>query len=153
MRKPSEASADEYNVSPSYTVKGMKCLRGHEVPRGGEIMFEKSMDSDRNRIPLYERIIHPTMSQMDLEMLLESALRYALGRYTYIPGWTVGFISRFIPEVTDTCLAVMLRDVDEHLKYQGDSYPGFASDILEEWITLKDRIVKEQGRREALEGG
>ena len=50
----------------------------------------------------------------DLRSVMISALRYAIGRETYMPGIIQDFI-RSVPDAIDAnTRAVMIRDIDEH---------------------------------------
>lgn len=52
----------------------------------------------------------------DLQDMLISALRYALGRRTYITGLTADFIMRYPELVDERVKGVMLRDLEEYFK-------------------------------------
>lgn len=47
----------------------------------------------------------------DFETILISAVRYALGRQTYVVSTTVEYIKPLIPKLSDTTLYVMERDI------------------------------------------
>lgn len=47
----------------------------------------------------------------DHEQMMISALRYALGRRSYIVGDTKRYISRYIPEMSQHCKNVMIDDI------------------------------------------
>lgn len=89
---------------------------------------------DDERIPL----------DSDFEQILISAERYALGRRSGIVSLTVRYISNLIPLLTDSTLAILLRDMNEQ-KRLGKS---FGMDFDEaEWINLMHQIEKELGDR------
>ena len=48
----------------------------------------------------------------DYEHMLISALRYALGRRTYIVGVVVNFILSVLPKLSDPCKHVMIDDIE-----------------------------------------
>ena len=49
----------------------------------------------------------------DLEHMLISAARYACGRRTYIVSVTVDYIMPILPELSDWCLSIMRKDLDD----------------------------------------
>lgn len=74
----------------------------------------------------------------DYEHIITSAVRYALGRMTYIVSLTVDYVLRDINNHTlsQNCLESILRDI-EHTKKL-----GMDCDI-KEWNKLKNRIKQE----------
>lgn len=56
----------------------------------------------------------------DYEHILISALRYALGRRTYIVEQTVNYIIKEIPRLSDSCKKVMIHDIEHPLGGYGD---------------------------------
>ena len=57
----------------------------------------------------------------DYEHMLISALRYALGRRTYIVGVAVNYILSVLPKLSDPCKHVMIDDI-ENAYSLGDEY-------------------------------
>ena len=57
----------------------------------------------------------------DYEHMLISALRYALGRRTYIVGVAVNYILSELPKLSDPCKHVMIDDI-ENAYSLGDEY-------------------------------
>ena len=55
---------------------------------------------------------HTFTADEDFGLILESALRYSLGRRTYMPGLTRRYIRRYEGCLTANRLACMKRDVD-----------------------------------------
>ena len=47
----------------------------------------------------------------NFEDILLSAVRYALGRETYLTGTTSAYITRLLPHLSDRALAVIMRDI------------------------------------------
>jgi len=52
------------------------------------------------------------------------ALRYALGRQTYMPGIVQNFIRAHISEIDQSSIKVMIRDIDEADKFRIYNTPG-----------------------------
>lgn len=53
----------------------------------------------------------------DHEQIMISALRYALGRRTYVVSDTVRYISEHLDGMTDHCRNVMVRDIKEQSRW------------------------------------
>lgn len=53
----------------------------------------------------------------DYEHMLISALRYALGRRTYIVELTCRYIERQIPRLSDRCKDLMIKDIESQKNY------------------------------------
>lgn len=71
----------------------------------------------------------------EYEHILISAVRYALGRRTYIVGLTVNYVIAEIPHLSDTCKEIMLEDIKEQ-RQQGY---GDACDERD-WMRLLDAL-------------
>lgn len=71
----------------------------------------------------------------DLSMILVSAERYALGRRTYIVGWTCEFIKNNLHLLTEKDKQVMVRDLENPISY-GDECDKA------EWLNLLEILKK-----------
>lgn len=72
----------------------------------------------------------------DISMMLVSAERYALGRRTYIVGWTCEIIKKNMHLLSDKDKAVMIRDLENPISY-GDECDKY------EWMLLLNELRKE----------
>ena len=72
----------------------------------------------------------------DYEHILISALRYALGRRTYIVELTCRYIERQLPMLSDRCKNLMIKDIESQSNY-GDECDK------QDWMRLLERL-KEQ---------
>lgn len=74
----------------------------------------------------------------DFELMMISALRYAIGRYTYMPSVTIDYIRYLIPQLSAKTLYVMKRDIDEETaRYQRMERELYMAD---EWAKLAEEI-------------
>lgn len=74
----------------------------------------------------------------DFELMLISALRYAIGRYTYMPSVTIDYIRYLIPQLSAKTLYVMKRDIDEEIaRYTRMERELYMAD---EWAKLAEEI-------------
>ena len=72
----------------------------------------------------------------DFQLMLVSALRYALTRNSCIVELTIEYIERKIPLMDKKYLSIMSRDIDEENRF----YHGLYADIDKRWIQLKEKI-------------
>lgn len=80
----------------------------------------------------------------DFSTIVGCALRYALGRYTYMPSTVKGFIERHIEAITEKDLNVMISDIEDKMKYNyNKEFP-----YKELWLELRDNLVVELKKRE-----
>lgn len=69
----------------------------------------------------------------DYEHMLISAMRYALGRRTYIVELTCRYIELQIPRLSDRCKDVMIKDIESENNY-GDECDR------EDWMRLLEKL-------------
>lgn len=72
----------------------------------------------------------------DFQLMLVSALRYALTRNSCIVELTIEYIEWKIPLMDKKYLSIMSRDIDEETQF----YHGWYADIDKRWIQLKEKI-------------
>ena len=72
-------------------------------------------------------------------MMMCSAVRYALGRMTYITGTTCDFIAPLVPYLDMSALQNINKDITEHAEMN-----RLGMDIdREKWLKLRSEIQKE----------
>lgn len=85
----------------------------------------------------------------DFELMMISALRYAIGRYTYMPSVTIEYIRYLIPQLSAKTLYVMKRDIDEETArytrmerelYMADEWAKLAEEIRVEYEQKAKRV-------------
>ena len=89
----------------------------------------------------YDKLKVP-VDDMFCEMM-NWAVRYALGRRTYAVSDTAGYMIRIMKVLDDKTIHVMLRDINEHEKFDD---LGDECDVSK-WMKLKEAIQKEMERR------
>lgn len=86
----------------------------------------------------------------DLEHMLIDAVRYALGRRTYIVGTTTTYIGGLLPKLSDWCIGVILDDLESEyaLAARVTSYSvlGDPCDVWD-WDRFKAAVRAEIERR------
>ena len=75
------------------------------------------------------------------ELMLISALRYAIGRETYMPDITINYIKTKVPYLSANTLYVMSRDIEEEVaRYRRINHKLY---MEEQWLNLKAEIDDE----------
>lgn len=75
----------------------------------------------------------------EYEHILISAVRYALGRRTYIVELTVNYVIKELPRLSDSCKKIMLDDITEHERF------GYGDACDErDWMRLLDALRSEK---------
>ncbi len=85
----------------------------------------------------------------DFELMMISALRYAIGRYTYMPSVTIEYIRYLIPQLSAKTLFVMKRDIDEEV----ERYQRMERELYmdKEWQKLAEDINMEYEKKKAVQ--
>lgn len=99
----------------------------------------------------------------NFESMMISALRYALGRKSYIVGLTIDYLTPLLPSLSDGALTVMECDITEHMRYIvthefieicANGYPHgvspIKSDTDEEWFRLRGILRREIYQRKKM---
>lgn len=76
-----------------------------------------------------------------LEIVIMSAIRYAIGRRTYVPSAVIGFTIPLLDKLSVCTLLVLERDITE-----ADSYGDEKID-KPDWMMFLDKIREEKERR------
>ena len=85
----------------------------------------------------------------DFELMMISALRYAIGRYTYMPSVTIEYIRYLIPQLSAKTLFVMQRDITEEIeRYQRMERELY---MAKEWQKLAEEIGVEYEKKKAVQ--
>lgn len=73
----------------------------------------------------------------DYEQMLVSAVRYALGRRSYIVNLTANYISAEIPKLSDYCKKIMICDIEQQKLY------GYGDNCdKRDWMELLGKLKK-----------
>ena len=85
----------------------------------------------------------------DFELMIVCALRYSIGRESYMPSITIDYIRYLIPMLSVNTLFILQRDITEEVeRYNRSGWDIFMKD---EWLKLADDIRNEHTRRKAEE--
>lgn len=76
--------------------------------------------------------------------ILNCAVRYAIGRQTYMPGLVIDYIRPLLPHIDDRTLYILDQDITEQ-RYMG----GYGDEQIDEplWMRFHLDVVAEETRR------
>ena len=85
----------------------------------------------------------------DFEHMIVSAVRYALGRQTYITWVTAKYVGELVSKMTTKMLSVIKADIDYYEKRRGQGliYDDEECDHIH-WVVLLNKINEELEKRE-----
>ena len=84
------------------------------------------------------------VDEQDFGTMCVCALRYAMGRETYMPSLVRDFVRPLLPQICDKSLVVMLQDCD----FQ-ERYDVYGDDRIDKpgWVRWKQELQAEKERR------
>ena len=83
------------------------------------------------------------------ELMMISALRYVIGRYTYMPSVAIEYIRYLIPQLSPKTLFVMKRDITEEIeRYQRMERELY---MAKEWQKLAEEIGDMYEKKKAVQ--
>ena len=85
-------------------------------------------------------MIDETIFDDDFGCIINSAVRYALGRYTYMPSTVAEFVLKYLNYLDNKTISVMIYDIDEALKNK--DLP-----LRKIWVELKSKLEIEMHAR------
>ena len=75
------------------------------------------------------------------EQILICAVRYALGRMSYIVGVVAEYVAVKQPELSKECINIIIRDIEEELKRYHDASQTLGMECDERtWVRLLERL-------------
>ena len=77
----------------------------------------------------------------DFGEIVNAAIRYSIGRHTYIPGLVHEFVIRNIGALNDKTLSIIVSDIGREFKMHPEL------DYSETWLSLKSAIQEELSSR------
>lgn len=78
-------------------------------------------------------MIDETIFDDDFGCIINSAVRYSLGRYTYMPSTVAEFVLKYLNYLDNKTISVMIYDIDEALK--NEDLP-----LRKIWVELKSKL-------------
>ena len=85
----------------------------------------------------------------DLELMLICAMRYAIGRETYMPSVAIDYLRYIAPQLSANTLFILQRDIEEEIeRYKRIDHEMYMAD---EWLKLKQDISSEYEKKKAVQ--
>lgn len=85
----------------------------------------------------------------DFETMLICAVRYSIGRESYMPSIIIEYANYLIPMLSGNTLFILRRDITEEVERYKRS--GWEIHMKDEWLKLADSINAEYEHRKAAE--
>ena len=85
-------------------------------------------------------MIDETIFDDDFGCIINSAVRYSLGRYTYMPSTVAEFVLKYLNYLDNKTISVIIYDIDEALK--NEDLP-----LRNIWVELKSKLEIEMHAR------
>lgn len=85
----------------------------------------------------------------DFGLILNCAVRYALGRRTYVPSTVVDFITPLLQHLDKWTLVCFDRDITEHRKSRSLGDPEIDEPV---WLQFHAAVTEELNKREGRKG-
>lgn len=81
----------------------------------------------------------------NLQAIFVCAIRYSLGRRSYMPHLVIDYIIPLLPYLSDKTLSVIERDIREAEKIG----IGYGDDLIDKpkWLSFYDQVVQEIDKR------
>ena len=78
----------------------------------------------------------------NFETILLCAVRYAIGRRTYIPSLVIDYITPLLPYLSDNTLRLIANEITEHDTYEG----GLGDEKIDKpyWLAFYGKILAER---------
>ena len=81
----------------------------------------------------------------NFETILLCAVRYTIGRRTYIPSLVIDYTTPLLPYLSDNTLRLIANEIAEYEAYEG----GLGDEKIDRpyWLNFKRKILAEMERR------
>lgn len=105
-------------------------------------------DDDKNDVVLCPAGWLTFQLDDDFGCVINSAVRYAIGRHTYMPGVVCDFVRRYLAILDIKTIDVMIEDITSELKFgidQEELWLGLRNDLVERKTNMKKREIEKNG--------
>ena len=141
LASPNKAGVDEQTALELEIVR-QTLIAVEKMKKNGDCIAEGELG---DAVTVF--VSEPTpidIKDKDFGALLICAIRYCLGRHTYMPGLIIGYITPLLPHISDNTLRCMGTDLNKP-----DLYGGFGDEKIDEptWIKFRCNVQAEIQRR------
>lgn len=97
------------------------------------------MDKNKTQVPI----------DYDFGLILNCAVRYAIGRMTYMPSTVIRYITPLLPKLDDKTIDVFIQDLEWHQEDVDRGAASWGMDIDEyDWKVFLENCKEEMERRD-----
>ena len=141
LASPNKAGVDEQTALELEIVR-QTLIAVEKMKKNGDCIAEGEL-GDAVTVSVSEPI-PVDIKDEDFGAVLICAVRYCLGRQTYMPGLIIGYITPLLPRISDNTLRCMETDLSKP-----DLYGGFGHEKIDEpiWIKFRYNVQEEIQRR------
>ena len=100
-------------------------------------------DERKKDLVLCPAIWFDPYTDLDFGLIVNSAIRYSIGRMTYMPSTVRDFTIRYMPMLDDKTVQVIIEDITKELDYRKGEMPQ-----IEVWLDLLENAEEEKKRRQ-----
>ena len=79
----------------------------------------------------------------DFGLIVNAAIRYSMGRQTYMPSTVHDFALRYMPLLDNTTVEVIIEDITKEIEFCKGKMPQ-----IEVWLDLQEKAEEERKRRQ-----
>ena len=139
LASPNKAGVDEQTALELEIVRQI-LIAVEKMKKNGDCIAEREL-GNAVTVSISEPV---DIKDEDFGAILICAVRYCLGRQTYMPGLIIGYITPLLPRISDKTLRCMETDLSKP-----DLYGGFGNEKIDEpiWIKFRSNVQEEIQRR------
>ena len=101
-------------------------------------------DEGKNDLVLCPAKWFDPYTDLDFGLIVNSAIRYSMGRKTYMPSTVCDFTLRYMPMLDDKTVEVIIGDITREIEFCKGEMP-----YIEVWKNLREKAEEEKKCRQA----
>lgn len=82
-------------------------------------------------------------NDLDFGLIVNAAIRYSMGRQTYMPSTVCEFTLRYMPMLDNRTIQVIINDITEEIRFRDGEMPQ-----IDIWLDLKEKAEAEKKKRQ-----
>lgn len=80
----------------------------------------------------------------DFGCIIISAVRYAIGRSTYMPGIVVDFVRKYLNVLDTNAIRAVIEEIDSQIKWEEVADPGLWLELKKELLARQEHMLKKR---------